>query len=42
MSWAGHAALMEEMRNAYTVLLGRTERRRPLERDRLDGRIIFK
>jgi hypothetical protein len=32
MSLAGHAALTEEMRNAYTILFGRTEERRPLER----------
>jgi hypothetical protein len=32
MSWAGHAALTEDMRNAYTILLGRNEQRRPFGR----------
>jgi hypothetical protein len=26
MRWAGHVAPMEEMRNAYKILVGKTER----------------
>jgi hypothetical protein len=29
-SWAGHVALMMEMRNAYRVFLGKREVKRPL------------
>jgi hypothetical protein len=32
MRWAGHVACMEEMRNACNVLVGKPERKRPLER----------
>jgi hypothetical protein len=35
MSWAGHAALKDYMRNACTVLLGRIEDRRLLQRPML-------
>jgi hypothetical protein len=34
MRWAGHVAHMEEKRNAYTVLVGKPERKRPLGRPR--------
>jgi hypothetical protein len=34
MRWAGHVARMGEMRNAYRLLVGKPERRRPLGRPR--------
>jgi hypothetical protein len=40
MRWAGHVACMEEKRDAYRVLVGKPEGKGPLERPRLDGRII--
>jgi hypothetical protein len=33
--WAGHVARMGEKRNAYRILVGRSEGRRPLGRPRL-------
>jgi hypothetical protein len=41
MRWAGHIACMGEIRNAYSILLGKPEGRRPLERPmrRRDGNI---
>jgi hypothetical protein len=33
---------MEEKRRAYRVLVGKPEGKRPLERPRLDGKIILK
>jgi hypothetical protein len=30
MAWAGHVARMEEKRNAYRILVGKPERKRPL------------
>ena len=35
MIWAGHVARMEERRGAYSVVLGKPERSRPLGRPRL-------
>jgi hypothetical protein len=35
MRWAGHGARMGEVRDAYRVLVGRPEGKRPLERPRL-------
>ena len=32
--WAGHVARMEEFRNAYRVLMGRSDGKRPLGRPR--------
>jgi hypothetical protein len=32
--WGGHVARMREKRNAYRILVGKTERKRPLERPR--------
>jgi hypothetical protein len=32
MRWAGHVALMGEVRGAYNILVGRPEGRRPLRR----------
>jgi hypothetical protein len=34
MSWAGHVAQMEEKRNAYRLLVGKPEGKRPLGRPR--------
>jgi hypothetical protein len=34
MRWAGHVALMEERRNAYMILAGKPEGKRPLGRPR--------
>jgi hypothetical protein len=34
MGWAGHVARMEEKRNAYRVLVGKPEGKRPLGRPR--------
>jgi hypothetical protein len=34
MRWAGHEAQMGEKRNAYRILAGRPEGKRPLERPR--------
>jgi len=35
MRWAGHVARMGNMRNAYKILVGKPEGKRPLERTRL-------
>jgi len=32
--WAGHVVRMEEMRNAYKILVGKSEQKRPLGRPR--------
>jgi len=43
MRWAGHVAyLEEEKRNAYRVLVGKTEAKRPLEDLGIVGNIILK
>jgi hypothetical protein len=34
MRWAGHVARMEETRNAYRLLVGKPEGKRPLGRPR--------
>jgi hypothetical protein len=34
MRWAGHVALMGEMRNTYNILVGKLEWKRPLGRPR--------
>ena len=34
LRWAGHVARMEQSRNAYRVLVGKTEGKRPLGRPR--------
>jgi hypothetical protein len=34
MRWAGHVACMEEKRNAYRILVGKPEGKRPLGRPR--------
>jgi hypothetical protein len=42
MGWARHAAFMVEMRNAYTILAGKPEGKRPLEDTGVDGWILLK
>jgi hypothetical protein len=34
MRWAGHIARMEEVRNAYNILVGKPEGKRPLGKPR--------
>ena len=34
LRWAGHVAHMEESRNAYKILVGKPEGKRPLQRPR--------
>jgi hypothetical protein len=41
MKWAGHVARMGEGRGVYGVLVGKPERKRPLGRPRLGGRITL-
>jgi hypothetical protein len=41
MRWAGHAARMEEIINSYNILVGKPERKRPLERLDVDKRTIL-
>jgi hypothetical protein len=40
MKWAGHVALMGEMRNSYSILVEICERKLPLRRPRRRWRII--
>jgi hypothetical protein len=40
MRWMGHVAQVGEMRNAYKILVGKPDRKRPLRRHRCDGRMI--
>jgi hypothetical protein len=42
MRWVGHVARMGEKRNAYKLLMGKSERKRPLGRPRCSGWIILK
>jgi hypothetical protein len=42
MRWAGHAARMGEKRNAYRILVGKPEGRRPLGRHRCIWEDIIK
>jgi hypothetical protein len=37
MRWAGHVARMGETRNAYRILVGKPEGKRPLGRPRRSG-----
>jgi hypothetical protein len=41
MRWVGHVTCMGEMRNAYIILFGESERKRPLGRPRHSGKIIL-
>jgi hypothetical protein len=40
--WAGHVACMGEIRNAYKISTGKPERKRPLRRVGVHGKIILK
>jgi hypothetical protein len=42
MRWAEHVARMVETRNAYRILVGKPEGKRPLGRPRCGGWIILK
>jgi hypothetical protein len=42
MRWLGHVTRMGEKRNAYRVLVGKTEVKKPHEDTDVDGRIILK
>jgi hypothetical protein len=42
MRFAGHIARMEEMRNAYKILVGKPEEKRPFRRPNRRGVIILK
>jgi hypothetical protein len=42
MRWAGHVARMGEDRGVHRVLVGKPERKRPLGRQDVDGRIILR
>jgi hypothetical protein len=42
MRWAAHVARMIERRGAYTVLVGRSEGKRPLQNLGVDGCVILK
>jgi hypothetical protein len=42
MRWAGYVARMREKRNAYRILVGKPECKRPLGRPRLGGWTILK
>jgi len=41
MKWVGYVACMEQMRNTYSILVGKCERKRPLgnHRHRWEGNI---
>jgi hypothetical protein len=41
MIWVVHAARMEDIRNAYKVLVGKAEGKKPLGRPRSRGKIIL-
>jgi hypothetical protein len=40
--WMGHVERMGQMRNAYNILVGNREERRPLGRCSLGGKLILK
>jgi hypothetical protein len=42
MRWAGHVARMWKTRNAYRILVGRPEGKRPLGRPNIGGWTILK
>jgi hypothetical protein len=42
MRWVGHVARMEERRDVYRVLVGKSEGKRPLGDPGVGGRIILK
>jgi hypothetical protein len=42
MRWSIHVAYMVNKRNAYKMLVGKSERKTPIGRTGVDGRIILK
>jgi hypothetical protein len=42
LRWAGHVVRMGEMRNAYKILIGRSEEKRPIQRRIILKRILGK
>ena len=42
LRWAGHVARMEQSRNAYRVLVGKSEGKDTFREAEIDGRIILK
>ena len=42
IGWAGHVAYMGEKRDAYRVLVGNLEEKRPHGKPGVDGRIIVR
>jgi hypothetical protein len=42
VSWVGHVAHVGEKRNAYRILLGKPEGKRPLRRQTVDGEVMLK
>jgi hypothetical protein len=42
MRWVGQVAHIEEKRNAYTVLMGKSEGKKPLGRPRRRWEVILK
>jgi hypothetical protein len=42
MRWARHVTRTEKKKNTYMVLVGKSERKRPLGTPSVDGRIILK
>jgi hypothetical protein len=41
MRWAGHIARMEDIRNAYNILVGKSEGKNHSEDLGIDGKIIL-
>jgi hypothetical protein len=41
MRWGGHVACMGEMRNAYKILVGKSEQKRPFGRSRSIWKIML-
>jgi hypothetical protein len=42
VGWAGHGACMREIRNAYKILVGKSERKRPRGILGVYGKVILK
>jgi len=42
VGWVGHVAGMGDARNAYKILIGNPERKRPLRRPRIRGKSSIK
>jgi hypothetical protein len=41
MRWEGYVARMGDMTNAYKIFIGKPEKKRPLRRCNIDGKIIL-